>query len=266
MTAGHVDPTLLLLVDGRLPDGAYAHSGGLEAAAGRGRVTDVTTLGAFLRGRLRTTGLVTAALAAAAAAAPSGIDGGGSSSSSSPAQHRPRARTRVQDRAVPDGTQARAPARGQPGHGFDLADLDILADARMPSPATREASRRQGRNLLRAASRAWPSPAYRRLPRRPHHPITLGVVARAIGLETGDAALAGAYGSVTGPAGAAVRLLSLDPLEVHALLAGLADEIAQVASEATAAVGQGEIPASSAPLLEVGAEDHFTWEVRLFAS
>src|SRR5271167_3611922 len=34
--------------------------------------------------------------------------------------------------------------------------LDAEADARTPSPAQREASRRQGRALLRAARAAWP--------------------------------------------------------------------------------------------------------------
>lgn len=214
---------LLLLVDGRVPDGAYAHSGGLEAlAAGPdelGEVADMSDLASFLRGRLRTAGLVAAGLAAAAATG-----------------------------------------------GRSVSELDVLADARMPSPATREASRRQGRQLLRAASQAWPSPVYRDLGRRPHHAVTLGVVARVAGLEPGGAALAAAYGSVTGPAGAAVRLLSLDPLGVHAVMAGLAAEIEEVAQTAVAEVDQGRLPARSAPLLEIGAEDHVTWEVRLFAS
>jgi urease accessory protein len=219
MLSGPTDVHLLLLCDGRLPDGAYAHSGGLEALAGLGAVVDIADLAAFLRGRLQTTGLVAAGLAAAAAAG---------------------------DRS--------------------LAELDVAADARMASPATREASRRQGRHLLRAAARAWPSPAYRDLPRRPHHPIVLGVVARIVGTDPAGAALAAAYGAVTGPAGAAVRRLSLDPLEVHAVTAGLASEIEDVAGSAVAAAAAGRLPASSAPMLEIAAEDHATWEVRLFAS
>ena len=59
---------LLLLADGRLPAGGHAHSGGLEAAVAAGRVHDLATLEAFLRGRLATAGLVAAAFAAAAAA------------------------------------------------------------------------------------------------------------------------------------------------------------------------------------------------------
>jgi urease accessory protein len=62
--------TLLLLADGRLPSGGHAHSGGVEAAVGAGRVHDLPTLAAFLRGRLATAGLVAAAFAAAAASSP----------------------------------------------------------------------------------------------------------------------------------------------------------------------------------------------------
>ena len=59
--------TLLVLADGRLPTGAHAHSGGLEAACADGRVGDLDTLAEFLRGRLATAGLVAAGFAAAAA-------------------------------------------------------------------------------------------------------------------------------------------------------------------------------------------------------
>src|ERR1700760_2963247 len=41
--------------------------------------------------------------------------------------------------------------------------LDAEADARTPSPAQREASRRQGRALLRAARAAWPSAVFAEL-------------------------------------------------------------------------------------------------------
>ncbi|MFJ5265343.1 urease accessory protein UreF [Streptomyces sp. NPDC088387] len=58
---------LLLLADGRFPAGGHAHSGGAEAAVRAGRVTDAASLEEFCRGRLHTTGLVSASLAAAAA-------------------------------------------------------------------------------------------------------------------------------------------------------------------------------------------------------
>jgi urease accessory protein len=113
---------------------------------------------------------------------------------------------------------------------------------------------------MRAGRALWTVPAE---PDAPHHAVALGLVAAAAGLDPEHAALTAAYGSVTGPASAAVKLLSLDPYRVHALLAGLADTCAQTARRAGVAQ---RLPAASAPLLDLGAEDHATWEVRLFAS
>lgn len=59
---------LLLLADGRLPAGSYAHSGGLEPTVRAGRVSDAAGLEQFLIGRAETAGFVAAAFAAAACA------------------------------------------------------------------------------------------------------------------------------------------------------------------------------------------------------
>ena len=61
---------LLLLADSRLPAGAHAHSGGVAPAVDAGLVggngSDLAEVVAFLRGRLHTAGLLTAAIAARA--------------------------------------------------------------------------------------------------------------------------------------------------------------------------------------------------------
>lgn len=57
--------TLLTLSDSRLPTGGHVHSGGVEQAVAEGRVSDLATLRAFLRRRVRTHGLVAASVAAA---------------------------------------------------------------------------------------------------------------------------------------------------------------------------------------------------------
>jgi len=57
--------TLLVLADSRLPTGGHVHSGGVEEAVTSGLVVDLGTLRAFLRRRIRTSGLVTASVAAA---------------------------------------------------------------------------------------------------------------------------------------------------------------------------------------------------------
>lgn len=218
MPAGVSLATLLVLADGRLPAGGHAHSGGLEAAVAAGRVREVADVGGFLRGRLHTAGLVSAAFAASACA--------------------------------------------RTGRCFDL---DLGLDARTPSPALRRASRAQGRALLRAGRAMWTVPA---IGREPHHPVALGALAAAAGLGPLEAAVAAAHGAVSGPASAAVRLLGLDPYAVHALLAGLAPEIDRIAADAAARTDDpvDNLPAAGAPLLDIGAELHATWEVRLFAS
>jgi urease accessory protein len=65
-----------------------------------------------------------------------------------------------------------------------------------------------------------------------------------------------------------VRLLGLDPLAVSGMLAGLAPAVDRTAAAAaaTALDPLADLPAPGAPLLDVGAEAHASWEVRLFAS
>ncbi|MFB6614954.1 urease accessory protein UreF [Streptomyces sp. NPDC085524] len=219
---------LLVLADGRFPAGGHAHSGGAEAACKAGRIHDAATLEDFCRGRLHTSGLTAAALAAAAAL------------------------------------------------GLDPVALDAAADARTPSPALRSAARKLGRQLLRAARATWPAPELDALtaafPRGAHQPVVLGVTARAAGLRSLDAAHVAAYESVSGPATATVRLLGLDPFEASGVLARLAPELDGVCAEAESAAllarseGADALPAASSPLLDISAQAHADWPVRLFAS
>jgi urease accessory protein len=147
----------------------------------------------------------------------------------------------------------------------DHAALDREADARTPSPAQRAASRAQGRALSRVARTAWPHPLLDALTAT-HHPVVLGAVVRVIGGSPAEAARVAAYGSVTGPASAAVRLLGLDPIGVQRVLAGLAGRIDDIAAEAVLAVREGAPPAASAPALDLLAELHHQADLRLFES
>lgn len=125
---------------------------------------------------------------------------------------------------------------------------------------------------MRAARATWPSPELAALagarPRGAHQPVVLGLTARSAGLGPEDAAHCAAYETVGAPATAVVRLLSLDPFEATAVLARLAPELDRIAARAAAAA-HGTIdalPAASAPLLDITAEAHAAWPVRLFAS
>jgi urease accessory protein len=160
--------------------------------------------------------------------------------------------------------------------GVDPLLLDDAADARTPVPALRAVARRLGRQMMRAARATFPSDDLELLsaarPQGAHQPIVLGLAARAAGLTPLDAAYAVAYESVGGPATAAVRLLSLDPLDASSLLARLGPEtnhVAQAAADAaTRALTEGldALPSASSPLLDITGEQHATWTARLFAS
>jgi urease accessory protein len=239
--AGRPGAALLLLADGRLPTGSHAHSGGLEAAVQAGRVRHLGDLASWLAGRLATVGRVDAAFAAAAWAAAGSQD------------------------ALPPGA---APNESR------WAALAAELTARVAPPTWRAASRAQGRGLVRAARRCWPSPGLdalaAALPDGAPWPLALGVAGRAAGLGAGDVTLAAGAAAVQGPAWAATRLLGLDPYAVAACLADLGPAID---AEAAAArhwadprLDPRTLPATSAPWLDIGAADHASWEVRLFAS
>lgn len=157
-------------------------------------------------------------------------------------------------------------------HGHDPLALDEAADARTPSPALRAVARKLGRQLMRAARATWPAEELDAFalarPRGGHQPVVLGLTARSAGLAPEDAAHCAAYETVGGPATAVVRLLSLNPFDATAVLARLAPEIDHVAGQAAAAARGpiGELPALSAPLLDIAAEAHAARPVRLFAS
>ncbi|MEU6712479.1 urease accessory UreF family protein [Nonomuraea sp. NPDC046802] len=259
-------PALLLLTDSRLPAGGHAHSGGAEQAIASGAVHDVPSLAAFLRGRLHTAGTVTAAFAAAAC----------THAASPPQPTTPEPATPVDAAPGPATTVDAAPGPGPfavagPGP-MSWVVLDAEVDARTAAPAQREASRTQGRLLLRVARRVWPSPILGDLSRtvpNPHHPIALGAAAHAAGATPEEAAMAAAYHAVSGPATAAVRLLGLDPVAVHGLLADLTPDLTAVAARAhLAAAGQApeSLPAHSAPALDLLAERHARTKIRLFVS
>ncbi len=156
--------------------------------------------------------------------------------------------------------------------GLDPLALDEAADARTPSPALRAAARRLGRQLTRAVRATWPSPELDALaaarPRGAHQPVVLGLAARTAGLTPLDAAYAAVYESVSGPATAVVRLLSLDPFDATGVLARLTPELDAVAARAADAAGEGldALPACAAPLIDIMAEVHAAWPVRLFAT
>lgn len=217
---------LLLLADGRLPAGGYAHSGGLEPTVRTQGLRDVADIERFLEGRAATAGLMAAAFAVAACVA-------------------------ARDGNVPL-----------------LDELDAELDARFPSQATRAVSRALGRQLRRSVANFHPDSLLDAIRDNPHQSLAYGVAAAVFGLEARDAACMALHESVAGPVAAAVKVLSLDLFAVHAAFAGLTDVLDELADEAVgyATTAAADLPAPGTPLLDIAAEDHRQWEVRLFAS
>lgn len=155
--------------------------------------------------------------------------------------------------------------------GLDPVAADRETDARTPAPAARQASRAQGRGLLRLARRVWPGggaseatgewPGWQLLGSRPHLAVASGMVGRVSGLDPEQTCATVVYTTMTGSATAAQRLLALDPADVAALtfeLSALCDTTA-----AEAAKGIADL---SDPLLDVLAQRHAGRDRPLFAS
>ena len=141
------------------------------------------------------------------------------------------------------------------------AQADRETDARTPAPAARQASRAQGRGLVRLARRVWPEGDWDALGATPHLAVATGVAGRSAGLTADQTALTVVYTTMTGSATAAQRLLALDPADVAAVtfeLAPLCDRTASAAAK--------ELAELSDPLLDVLAQRHVERERPLFVS
>ena len=181
-------------------------------------------------------------------------------------------RSRSGEWSLPDagGVPGRQAAAGRPCEDWALLDAEL--DARIPSEAARAASRQLGSGLRRLLRSVLPGAdldsAWVLCGTPPHHPLVLGAGVALAGGTPLLAARAAALAACAGPASAAVRLLSLDPFAVQAMLARLAPGIDACAeSAALASAGPPHsLAAAGPPALDLLADVHLTAEVRLFAS
>ena len=223
-----MDPSLLLLADGRFPAGSHATSAGVESAVRHGDVDGPATLERYLAGRLATSGVVDAAFAASACCRAFEADA--------------------------------------------LRELDAELDARLVSPVVRAVSRRLGRQLVRATTVVWPSPSWSVLsatPGGPHQSIALGVASQAAGGTPRDAATLAMHHLASTVCTAGVRLLGLDPMASAAVQQrGVSSAVAEIAPEIDgwATADPADLPALSGALAEILAEDHGSWDARLFVA
>lgn len=211
--------SLLLLADGRFPDGAHAHSHGLEAAVDAGRVHNSGSLAEYVTCRLWTTGRTDAAAARLAA------------------------------------------------EGVDPDALDAAWCVRTPSASARATSRSLGRSLARTAARLMPDRPITLADRPPHvQPVAFGLLATAVGCEPDEAALASAHGTAAALSASGLRLLSLDPFDVAAVLYNLRSEVDAVAGSTIGMVDAEDLPHASTPFAEIDVEHQYALPTRLFRS
>jgi urease accessory protein len=159
--------------------------------------------------------------------------------------------------ALLDGWFAAAACRGD-----DLAELHSEYEARVIAPSLRSASMQLARGLRRVAAPSWSLPP--KLPSE-HYPVLLGAVAHLAGLSPLEAAHLAVHGVLMGALTAAPKLFAIDMTDAIAIaaeLAPLADAVAYEAADAEAS----EPPAVGAPVQDLRAHQHASWEVRLFAS
>ncbi len=221
----------LLLADGRFPSGGHAHSSGWEAAAAQRSMVGAVDVFEFVAARLDSTG--------------------------------------VQDAAFIAHVMAMMAAESTDG---EIARIDAEYEARTTSPAQRQASRAQGRQWVRAAAGVHDPDRWLHdlltLIERPHLPIGFAAVAHAWTIDTATAVQLHLHHLVTGIGTAAVRLHGLDPGLPARLLLRLADPIEDIVltSARWSSSPVEDLPSRSSPLLDVLAEHHQTWDMRLFQS
>jgi urease accessory protein len=234
----------VLLADGRLPAGSYAHSLGLEEAVHQGWVADAGQVAAYTSGALSTVGVGAAALAVAAWRL--AADDGGSR----------------QWRCLDAEADARMPSPVQRRSSRQLGrHLVRLAAAFGPQAVTA---------LEPAAAGNGDGP---------HQALATGALAAGLDLSAADAALLCLYGTASVVTQAAVRLLGLDPLFATAVVAEAAPWIAATAAQlaaparSTRAADPGQfaraaarLPAPAAPLVDHALACHDQRPERLFAT
>jgi len=152
-----------------------------------------------------------------------------------------------------------------------LGGIDTEYSARVPSPKLRDASRRFGRQMLRAGSTVWSGPivdAVARSQSDAHQPVVLGAFVAAAGGTPHDAAALSFHHLAAAVTSAAIRLLGLDPMTVAAVQARVGCEVDHwiVDADSWAASPVAELPACGGSLTEILAEDHGRWDARLFVA
>ncbi|AWN24154.1 urease accessory protein UreF [Deinococcus irradiatisoli] len=143
----------------------------------------------------------------------------------------------------------------------DLRELDDLLDHLKLVAGPREASRRVGANLRRAALHLWPELVGEVPPTR-HHATTFGAVAAALGGSRPETVSAYVSSWLLGRATSATRLMKLGGLDAQRA-ARLAEAEAEACVQ-TALTAELDDLGSFSPLLDIAASEQGGLDSRLF--
>lgn len=146
--------------------------------------------------------------------------------------------------------------------GLDLEAVEGAWARRTPSPAMRATSRSTGKALLRLATRLWHVELAPGTPRA----IVLAACADRCGLSPASLARLIGYDDVQTVCSAALKLLPLDPAVTTGWVLEALPAVASLAAQAAPLTAPAEIPAASAPQIEVWAEAHAATTRRLFSA
>lgn len=222
---------LLVLADGRLPAGAYAHSLGLEEAVAQGVVRDAADVARYAQGATATVGMVAAALAIAAWS--------------------------LADDAAGPVEWARLDAE---------ADARMASPSqRSASRQLGRHLRRAGAAFGHQAAAAVDAGAAGHHD-GPHQAVAFGALAWALELTRREAAIVPLYSTATGVVQAAVRLVGLDPLAAVTVVAELGPWMQRTAAALAddPPHDPAALPAPAAPALDHLVEHHRHRDGRLF--
>jgi urease accessory protein len=145
--------------------------------------------------------------------------------------------------------------------------LEHAWEARSPSPALREASRRQARALLRLATRTWPdAPALARVVDlgTPSRALALGALGAHLGLEARTVAHLVGYDDVQTVCAASLKLAPLDPAAVVGWVVEALPHVAAMTTGVAGLTDPDDLPATGNPLIEAWAQAHAATTRRLF--
>ncbi|MFJ2759562.1 urease accessory protein UreF [Nocardioides sp. NPDC087217] len=153
--------------------------------------------------------------------------------------------------------------------GLPLEPVYDAWAARTPAAPMRDTSRTLGRALLRLVKRLFPdSPHVTEVAGigRPCRPLVLAAAGATGGIAPASLGRLVAYDDLQTVASASLKLLPLDPLDATSWVHELLPEADRLATEVAPLTDPQDIPAPSAPQLDLWAQTHAHTTRRLFSA